>query len=162
MDLSLNGFKGINMSNKLKLIAVASAGGHFVQLCRLRPAFIEHDVLYVSTSSDKFSEEDLHAFVNDANFSDKIGILRMAYKVFRIIIKFRPDVVISTGAAVGFFAIFFSKVLFGAKTVWIDSIANVEKISLAGRFARPWSDHWCTQWEHLSKKSGAEFLGAVL
>ena len=40
---------------KPKLLAIASAGGHWVQLQRLVPAWDEYDVVYVSTQSDMLS-----------------------------------------------------------------------------------------------------------
>ena len=33
-----------------RILAVASSGGHWVQLTRLRPAFEGHDVAYVTTN----------------------------------------------------------------------------------------------------------------
>jgi hypothetical protein len=73
----------------------------------------------------------------------------------------RPDVVISTGAAPGYFAILFGKKL-GAKTIWLDSIANVDELSMSGRAVGKYADLWLTQWEHLATEGGPDFIGAVL
>ena len=78
-----------------------------------------------------------------------------------VVLRVRPDVVISTGAAPGFFALRFGKLL-GARTVWVDSIANAEQMSLAGELARPYSDLWLTQWPHVAEVAGAQFKGSVL
>ena len=67
----------------------------------------------------------------------------------------------STGASVGFFAIVLSK-LFGARTIWLDSIANVDELSLSGRMAGRFADLWLTQWESLSKPDGLVYLGSVV
>jgi hypothetical protein len=40
--------------------------------------------------------------------------------------------------------------LAGARTVWIDSIANSEKLSLSGRLVRKHVDLCLTQWPHLT------------
>ena len=45
--------------------------------------------------------------------------------------RLRPDVVITTGAAPGYFAVRIGKLL-GARVVWVDSIANAEELSLSG------------------------------
>jgi UDP-N-acetylglucosamine:LPS N-acetylglucosamine transferase len=58
-------------------------------------------------------------------------------------------VIVTTGAAPGLFGIFIGKVL-GVKTIWIDSIANVEKLSLSGKIASRMADRVYTQWEHLA------------
>ncbi len=44
----------------------------------------------------------------------------------RLVLKLRPDVVISTGAAPGLLALAAAKWLTGARTIWIDSLANAD------------------------------------
>jgi UDP-N-acetylglucosamine:LPS N-acetylglucosamine transferase len=79
-----------------------------------------------------------------------------------VIFKERPDVVISTGAAAGCLVCFLSK-LFGAKVVWVDSITNVERISLSGRMVRYISDLFLVQWPELARQySNVEYVGAVI
>lgn len=146
-----------------RILAVASAGGHWVQLLRLRPAFSDHEVRFLSTSaglSSQVQPHKLHA-VNDASMWDKVGLARMAVRVALIMLSYRPHVVVTTGAAPGFFAIVFGR-LFGAKTIWLDSIANAEELSLAGRNAKRWADHWLTQWPELARESGPHYIGSVI
>ena len=50
----------------------------------------------------------------------------------------------------------------GATTVWIDSIANVEELSMSGRHARRHADVWLTQWPHLAQPDGPHYRGGVL
>ena len=146
-----------------RVLAVASAGGHWVQLHRLRPAFDVHDVAYVTTNAGYRTDVPSQRFyaVNDASVWDKIGLVKMALRVFVIVLRERPDVVLSTGAACGYFAVLAGKFL-GARTIWVDSIANIEHISLAGRWARRYADLWLTQWPHLASADGPCFVGAVL
>jgi UDP-N-acetylglucosamine:LPS N-acetylglucosamine transferase len=70
---------------------------------------------------------------------------------FKIIIKERPDVVISTGAAIGCIACILGKIM-GAKIIWIDSITNVERLSLSGRLVRPISNLFLAQWQQFTKQ----------
>jgi len=51
---------------------------------------------------------------------------------------------------------------FGARTIWIDSIANTERMSLSGRLSRPFAQLWLTQWPEVSDRTGATYVGAVL
>jgi hypothetical protein len=76
-------------------------------------------------------------------------------------VRTRPDVVVSTGAAPGYFALRIGKIL-GARTVWIDSIANAEALSRTGTLVRPWADLWLTQWPHLAADGGPAYAGSVL
>jgi UDP-N-acetylglucosamine:LPS N-acetylglucosamine transferase len=85
----------------------------------------------------------------------------MLLQVSWLVLRLRPDVIISTGAAPGYAAIQLGR-LIGARTVWIDSIANVEVLSLSGAQIGRHADLWLTQWPHLSKPEGPEFKGAVI
>ena len=85
----------------------------------------------------------------------------MGLEILKIIWKEKPSVVISTGAAPGLLAIFFGKI-FGARTIWVDSIANVEKISMSGRIASFLVNLNMTQWPHLAKSSKIIFKGNVI
>ena len=78
-----------------------------------------------------------------------------------MVLRHRPNVIITTGAAPGYFALRFGK-LFGARTIWIDSMANAEKLSKSGAEVRKHADLWLTQWEHLAQPEGPHFIGRVL
>ena len=160
----------------IKVMAIASAGGHWVQLQRLRKAWDDCDLVYVTTKSGYRSQVMIDAenrnqrrpsyiVVTDANRWQKLRLIRQVVEVFFAILRFQPDVVISTGAAPGFFAIKFGKI-FGARTIWIDSIANAETLSLSGQKVESSADLWMTQWPHLSKdiegKRTATFNGSVI
>lgn len=146
-----------------RVLAVSSGGGHWIQLQRIMPAFRDQHVAYATTLEGYRSEVGAARFyvVPDANRLNKVGLVRMAMKLAWILIRERPDLVISTGAAPGFFAIRLGKAL-GATTVWVDSMANVEELSLSGKKAGPYADLWLTQWPHLAKPEGPFFAGGVL
>ena len=155
-----------------RVLAVSSGGGHWVELRRLRPAWQDADVTYVVTDDGYRKElaDDAPGptgrtaqllRVPDANKTQKMRMVWLALSSIWVVLRVRPHVVISTGAAPGYFAIRLGKML-GARTIWVDSIANAEEMSMSGRLARPYSDLWLTQWPHLSTPSGPQYLGAVL
>ena len=145
-----------------KVLAVASGGGHWVQLLRLKKAFEGNEIRYMTTNKEYQKDIGEHLYiVTDANIWEKLKLVRMFVEVAVVIIKFRPDVVITTGAAPGFAALLFGK-LFGAKTIWLDSIANAEELSSSGKKAKLVADLWLTQWEHLAKENGPLFMGKVI
>jgi UDP-N-acetylglucosamine:LPS N-acetylglucosamine transferase len=134
-----------------------------VQLLRLRPAFAGCDVSYVTVNRDAaedLGEERLH-IVNDATRWNKAGLLLMALRIAWIVLRERPDVVLSTGAAPGYFAMIAGR-MFGARTMWLDSLANTERLSLSGERAGKFCDAWLTQWPHLARENGPDYRGAVL
>jgi UDP-N-acetylglucosamine:LPS N-acetylglucosamine transferase len=145
------------------VLLVASGGGHWVQLLRLRPAFEDCDTTYVCVRKEYAADVPGRPFltVNDANRSGKLAAAVLGIRMLLVVARLRPDVVVSTGAAPGYFAVRFGK-WFGARTLWLDSIANVERLSLSGQMVRRHADVWLTQWPHLATEAGPEFAGAVL
>lgn len=146
-----------------RLLVVASHGGHWTQMRRLSPAFEGFAVHYVSTTPSVAGEVAPAPLmvVKDANLQDTVALVPLAWKMLTIVAATQPDIVLSTGAAPGFFALAFGK-LFGAKTVWIDSLANAEQMSVSGKYVRRFADLWLTQWPDLGKPGGPLYKGSVL
>jgi UDP-N-acetylglucosamine:LPS N-acetylglucosamine transferase len=87
--------------------------------------------------------------VRDGSQTDPVALVIMFAQLLFIVLKFRPSTIVTTGAAPGVFAVRLGKLL-GARTVWIDSIANSEELSLSGRLVRKHVDLCLTQWPHLT------------
>ncbi len=152
------------MSSKaLKLLAISSGGGHWVQLLRLRPAFEGCKVTYATVREDYRVDVGNADFrvIRDGNRWHKSALLISAFGILRLLINLKPDIVITTGAAPGYFAVRIGKWL-GARVIWVDSLANADKLSMSGEKAGVFSDLWLTQWPHLARKNGPEFIGNVL
>jgi UDP-N-acetylglucosamine:LPS N-acetylglucosamine transferase len=148
---------------RCRVLAVGSGGGHWVQLLRLRPAFANCNTAFVTVHESYRSQVDGHRFyvVPDATRWNKIGLMTTVFKLAWIFLKERPDVVISTGAAPGYAALRLSRFI-GARTIWLDSIANVEQLSMSGAKIGRHADLWLTQWEHLARPKGPYYAGTVL
>ena len=146
-----------------KILAVASGGGHWTQMMRLREIFDGHDVAFVGVKEMYRSDVQPHRFyaIPDVSRLHKWSIVVALVKLLAILARERPAVVITTGSAPGMLALRLPK-LFGARTAWIDSIANVEQMSLSGTKARKFADLWLTQWPHLAGAEGPAYFGSVL
>jgi hypothetical protein len=142
---------------------VASGGGHWVELLRLRAAWRGKDVAYVTVQADYQAQVPGERFycVTDATRWSRWSLIRMAAQVTWVMLCERPDVVITSGAAPGLVALVLGKCL-GARTVWLDSIANVETLSMSGQRALSFADLHLTQWAHLQASDGPVYRGAVL
>lgn len=156
------------MKKLLKVCAGASAGGHMNQLLKLldhagcwpaQPAF------YVTTLPElagKLEERGPAFVIGECNRYHPLKALQTMGRAFSLVRKQRPDVVITTGSMPLALFCFFAK-LFGSKVVWIDSVANMEKLSVSGRFASRFADLLLTQWPEVARKyKKAEFAGAIL
>lgn len=158
-------------------MAVASGGGHWVQLRRMRPAWSDCHVSYVTTNPGYAKEVREDTLVQsaevpgfytvvDANRWQKFRLLKQLAQLCFLLLRIRPDVVVTTGAAPGFFALRVGKLL-GARTVWVDSIANAEELSLSGQKANSCADLYLTQWPQLvgsidAQKQRPGYSGSVI
>jgi len=150
-------------ARRRKVMAVSSGGGHWVELSRIRGAFAGVDVFYVST--DPTAAAGLaapHYAIREVTRRDRLGFLVVLAQLVRILLRERPDVVLTTGAAPGLIALAAAKCLLRCRTIWIDSISSAETMSLSARLARPVADAWLVQWAHLARPEGPEYWGAVL
>jgi UDP-N-acetylglucosamine:LPS N-acetylglucosamine transferase len=145
-----------------RIMAIASKGGHWIQLQRLEPVWRDQNVVFIT--NDKCLQchvgNEIFETVIDANFNQKGRLLFLAVQILWKVIKHRPEIIITTGAAPGFFSIVWGKAL-GAKTVWLDSVANADELSLAGKKVGKFADVWLTQWPEIESENGPKFKGRV-
>lgn len=145
------------------VMAVASGGGHWEELMLLRPAFDAFGPVYATTNASLARRENIARIhvLPDANrdqFGQSIRCLRACVSLVR---RVRPDLLISTGALPGLFCLIAAR-LTGARTIWIDSVANSDAPSLSGRLARPFASLWLTQWAHLATERTILYRGGLL
>jgi UDP-N-acetylglucosamine:LPS N-acetylglucosamine transferase len=129
----------------------------------LRPALEPFDPWFATTNGE-LAERDAVArmiVLPDSNRHRPLMTLRCITRALRMIRQLRPDLVISTGALPGLVCVVIGR-LYGARAIWVDSIANSETSSLSGRLAGTVADLWLTQWQHLAQEGGPEFRGALL
>ena len=156
-----------------RVLAVSSSGGHWIELRRLAPAFEGFETVWCSTMPGFATEvcTDRFVLIPDGNRWNKLRLAWVALRVLVVLLRVRPDVVVSTGAAPGYFAVRFARILRCA-SVWVDSIANAEELSLSGQRSLRFASLTLTQWpelgaplpEDLSRRSPstAYFAGAVV
>jgi len=149
----------------MKICLVASSGGHLTQLLRLADCWQGHEVFFITTSSVVRSELLKYGsvyVVGECNRQQAWRVFKVLFCCIGIIFRERPRVVISTGAACGCITSFLAKAI-GARIVWIDSITNVERISLSGSMVKWVADLFLVQWPELAdEKRSIQYLGAVI
>ena len=149
----------------IKICLAASSGGHLSQLLKLSESWKSHETFCVTTTD--IVGRKIHEFgkvyvVGECNRENLIPVFRVFARCIRVMLREKPDVVISTGAAAGCIVCFLGKLL-GARVIWIDSITNVERLSLSGRMVRYISDLLLVQWPELAEKyKNVEYVGAVI
>jgi UDP-N-acetylglucosamine:LPS N-acetylglucosamine transferase len=151
----------------VKIALAASAGGHLTELLRLEEAWKGKEAFFVTTTGvvaaglQRAYRTRVYT-VCESNREHPLRTLSAFASCVRIALRERPDVVISTGAAHGCMMCWLGKLL-GARVIWVDSIANVERLSLSGRMVRRVADALLVQWPHLADSTrGIEYHGELV
>lgn len=146
-----------------RVLAAASAGGHWNQLLKLTTALGLSEIVYVTVDRSLRADVPEATFltVSDANRRTPVALVRSALEAMGVVARRRPHVVISTGAAPGYLVARAAHLL-GSRTIWVDSLANVDELSRSGQLAGRFSDLWLTQWPELARAGGPRYAGAVV
>ncbi|MDE7388716.1 MAG: oligosaccharide biosynthesis protein Alg14 [Muribaculaceae bacterium] len=143
------------------VLAVASLGGHWMQLLRICGELERSvPVTYVTTNPGAAAMLPAGAtldVVPDFSRWDAWRLPAVMWRMWRIIRRRRPRAVITTGAAPGLIAVAVGR-LCGCRTLWIDSIANAATLSGSGKMARRVAHKVFTQWPGLAT-DGVEYHG---
>lgn len=146
-----------------RVLAVASGGGHWDELMLLRPTLDRYDTRYATTDPLLARQHGIAdaAQLPDCNRHQPLTSVSCLVRAVRLVLAQRPEVVISTGAAPGFMCLLAAR-LVGARTLWIDSVANGEEMSMCGKLSRRLAHQCWVQWEDVAARTGAGFFGSVL
>lgn len=147
-----------------KICLAASAGGHLTQLRKIAQAWSARPAFWVTTGdmvANSLDDSKVYA-VGECNRQHPFRLLTVLARCAAITLRERPDIIISTGAAPGCIMCLLGKLL-GARIIWLDSITNVDRLSLSGWLVRPFADLFLVQWPELAKRyPKAEYIGAVI
>ena len=148
----------------MKVCLVGSSGGHLTHLYMLKPFWQDKERFWVTF--DKADARSILAGENmipchyptNRNLKNLIRNTFLAWKVLR---KEKPDVIISSGAAVAVPFFYLGK-LFGAKTVYIEVFDRIDGPTLTGKLVHPIADLFIVQWEEmLEVYPKAENFGSI-
>lgn len=151
-------------NTKQKVLAIASPGGHWIQLNKIcNPLEAQFNVIYVTPGAQYSSVKSDRKIINisDASATSKHMIVPLAFQLLWIFIKERPTAIVSTGAAPGAIAVLLAKLL-PIKTIWVDSIANVSILSRSARIVKRHADLVMTQWQPLADSKKVIYKGSIL
>ena len=148
----------------MKVCLVGSSGGHLTHLYMLKPFWRDQDRFWVTFDKEDarslLTEEQVYScyFPTNRNIKNLIRNTFLAWKVLR---KERPQLIISSGAAVAVPFFYIGKI-FGAKTIYIEVFDRIDKPTLTGRLVYPVTDRFIVQWEEMKKVyPKAECLGSI-
>jgi len=153
------------MSN-LKICIASSAGGHLAEVLKIKEVYDTYENFYITfkrENSIELAKIEHVYFVTDPE-KNFINLIKCFIETFKILLKEKPNVIISTGAGVALPSCFLGKIIFKSKIIFIESFCRIDKPSLTGKLVYSISNLFFVQWENLLKKYGkkAIFRGAVV
>lgn len=142
-----------------KVLFISSMGGHLTELMQLKSIFKNYDYKIIT-------EKHKSTLGLKARYKSKIDyllagnkdhMLRYLYvlpynfiKSFIIFLKFKPDVIVTTGAHTCVAMCYIAKI-FRKKVIYIESFANIETKTLTGKLIYPIADKFIVQWKSMLK-----------
>jgi UDP-N-acetylglucosamine:LPS N-acetylglucosamine transferase len=150
----------------MKLCLVCSQGGHFEQMMRLTEAFQNYNYFFVTFEFPSTAHLPNAYFLKFKGWDlkGKLLLINTIIKSFKILIKERPDLIITTGS--GEIAVPFCYIgkLLGIKIVFIETLSRIESASSAAKLVYPIADLFLIQWEFNLKKYGskAKYWGQII
>lgn len=138
-----------------KLCFSSSSGGHFEQLMMLKPLMEKYDSCIVTEKLEYTpNTRGIPVFyVMQINRTDRFFLPKFAWNGLRslwLVLKIRPDVVISTGALATVWMMLWTKLL-GGKVIYIESFAKISSPTVSGRIAYRIADQFYVQWESMKE-----------
>ncbi len=149
----------------IKLCLICSAGGHLQELYQLKRVWSQHERFWVT-----FDFRDTKYLLKDEKYykafyptnRNILNFVRNLFLAFRVLLKEKPDIIISTGAAVSV-PFFYLGRLLRKRTIYIESLSRVSELSLSGKLVYPITSEFIVQWEELAAKyPRTRFGGQIL
>lgn len=145
--------KNCKKNSALKVCLVGSSGGHLTHLYMLKPFWENEDRFWVT-----FDKEDAKSLLKGermipcyypTNRSLK-GLVINTILAWRVLHKEKPDLIISSGAAVAVPFFYLGKI-FGAKCIYIEVFDRIDHSTLSGKMVYPIADKFIVQWDEMKK-----------
>lgn len=137
----------------MKVLFVASSGGHLEEISQLKKVAGEYENALV-TEKNGFEVRNFgnrQYFVPQINRKELLFLpkfIGLFFRTWRILRKEKPTVVITTGALIAYPFCVLQKLRRG-KVIYIESFARVKEPSLSGKLIHKHADLFIVQWEDM-------------
>jgi hypothetical protein len=147
------------------VLLVGSSGGHLAQLVALRPWWEERDRAWVTfdgSHARSLLEGEQVEFAYFPTTRNIPNLLRNFVVAARVLLRRRPDVVVSSGAAVAIPFFVIARVL-GIQTVYVEVYDRIDSRTVSGRICRPLASAFLVQWDAQQQMyPGSVVIGPLL
>lgn len=142
-----------------KVVFISSTGGHLTELLELRSLFKKYDyhIITEKTKSNASLKNEYKEKISYLAYGTKEHMLGYIFifpwnclKSLYFFLKIRPSVVITTGSHTAVPMCYIAR-LFGKKVIYIETFANMNTKTLAGRLVYPIANLFIVQWKSMLK-----------
>jgi UDP-N-acetylglucosamine:LPS N-acetylglucosamine transferase len=148
-----------------KVLLVASNGGHLVELLELAGEFApqsRHWITFNKLDANVLLAGESVQYAHGPTNRHLGNLIRNSLLAVWIVVRLRPDAVITTGAGVGVPFIYAAR-LFGRKAIFIESLARIDQLSMSGRLAYPVASAFFVQCPELALRyRKCRYAGALM
>jgi UDP-N-acetylglucosamine:LPS N-acetylglucosamine transferase len=154
-----------DLAASIRVLMVCSSGGHLAQLITLKPWWSHRDVCWVTFPTEDgksllAGQRAVYAY-SPTTRSIK-NLIRNSLLAVRVMIRERPDVVVTTGAGVAL-PFFVVAKLARIPTVYIEVFDRIDHAPLTARLCRPFTSRMLVQWEEQQALyDGSTVVGRLL
>ena len=135
----------------MKICLVGSSGGHLTHLYMLKPVWEKRERFWVTFDKEDAKSllegEKMYPCYYPTNRSLK-ALVKNTILAWKILRKEKPDLIISSGAAVSVPFFYLGK-LFGAKLIYIEVFDRIDKPTMSGKIVYPIVDEFIVEWEEM-------------
>lgn len=160
----------IKLDKNTKILFISSTGGHFSELMQLKPIMEKcnyHIVTEKTKTNSNLKEkhgDKIDFLLYDTKkhpFKYMFILLANCFISLYIYLKFRPQVVITTGAHTAGPMCCIAKIL-GSKVIYIETFANRKTKTVTGKLIYLFADIFVVQWEEMLQiYPKAKYLGWI-
>ena len=137
----------------MKVCLVGSSGGHLTHLYMLKLFWQDKERFWVTFDKDDakslLKDEKVYSCYYPTNRSIK-GLIINTRLAWKILHKEKPDLILSSGAAVAVPFFYLGKML-GAKCIYIEVFDRINKPTLTGKMVYPIADRFIVEWDEMRK-----------
>lgn len=147
---------------RLKVCIACSSGGHLAEALKATAA-LDHDTYYVTFWTENLKDfcEKNKVYCITHPRHNPFRLLKNCVEAFVLLLRDKPDLIISTGADVAVTTCIIGK-LMGAKLVYIESGGQVTTPSISGRMVYPFADLFMVQWKPALRNFPKAVYGGAL
>lgn len=146
----------------MKIALACSHGGHLTEMLYLMEVFEGHDVFFVTYESQRTKNLRYRKYLFP-NFGERpLELLKNLPKIISIMLKEKPNVIVSNGAEIAIPFFYLGKLL-RIKTIFIECYTRVNEPTITGKIVYPVSNLFLVLWSGMLKKYGkkAQYWGGL-